>query len=942
MEAFHELKVNCPYEILEIRDIKISNKPNEHGHLYLKVLVDENVNFKYAIEASTDDKICIYEETENQEKNIIFNGTIQNIKTSNVNRLYYMEIEALTSSFSLDIQEKSRSFQDTGMSYDNLINTILADYKIYSFTQCMDRPRSIERPLFQYKETDYEFLKRVASYLGLQLICDTINLDNVFYFGTPSDKYYKLEEDIDYTASIDIKKYRQLSASTADIHPTDFFYYIIKSKKVMDIGATVNFKGKELYVNSYEAEYIRGDLVFTYKLCRKKGIWQEKLYNEKLKGISLEGEVLEVLGEQVKLHLNIDKTQDQSKAVWFRYAPPTGNIMYSMPIVGTSANLYFPNERNEEPIVIGCVRKNGSSCEKFSDVNNRYFATESGNNLDLLPGAINITRPGLSATFNDGGGINLNSSSTLSLNAGYVGLFAGDITIHGKSKVVAQKGGSFISLENDFYNDAGIVMENGSDRASNSNFTDDDPQNGVAEAKAALEAQMNEAALVAASEGAAPVIGNMSDGSTIGPMSDSSIPLEGKELENRADVPYFDPDQVYPEGTPVKIKSLDGEYILGTTSKLIDPERGSISDFTPCDPDSYSEHNSRINSLKSIGLAGVDFGQKGLWEGAKAVSYVEQFGDYALSKIGLTNYSEDSYELARQRCDEISASWSDYLYSIAPHKGVFKQSETVMNIAAIIDGVHGGFSAFKNIKNAFKIGKSLKDGIKLSGSFELAADGAQVMSTSLQGIGSIIAEGGRTFEAGTGIYNISGDSNHSDGSDNNDINSENKLLDWKEFQHANKGKFKTDEDGLAKDKMVDAWEEYKKEHYPNQGEHYLHRPNIRKETKDGIKYTTKEIVDESTGEVLEVRVDPNNRDIVLKKGEIDIGHKTDHEYARCRDAAESLGWNQSQFNEFMNNPEFYQWEDHASNISHAYENKSKDLEDIIEEMIEFQNNKFKW
>ena len=128
MEAFHELKVNCPYEILEIRDIKISNKPNEHGHLYLKVLVDENVNFKYAIEASTDDKICIYEETENQEKNIIFNGTIQNIKTSNVNRLYYMEIEALASSFSLDIQEKSRSFQDTGMSYDNLINTVPVSY----------------------------------------------------------------------------------------------------------------------------------------------------------------------------------------------------------------------------------------------------------------------------------------------------------------------------------------------------------------------------------------------------------------------------------------------------------------------------------------------------------------------------------------------------------------------------------------------------------------------------------------------------------------------------------------------------------------------------------------------------------------------------------------------------------------------------------------------
>ncbi|BBK78768.1 hypothetical protein CBU03nite_14070 [Clostridium butyricum] len=40
----------------------------------------------------------------------------------------------------------------------------------------------------------------------------------------------------------------------------------------------------------------------------------------------------------------------------------------------------------------------------------------------------------------------------------------------------------------------------------------------------------------------------------------------------------------------------------------------------------------------------------------------------------------------------------------------------------------------------------------------------------------------------------------------------------------------------------------------------------------------------------------------------------------------------------MNNPNFYQWEDHASNISHAYENKNKELSDLIEEMTEFQEN----
>ena len=46
-----------------------------------------------------------------------------------------------------------------------------------------------------------------------------------------------------------------------------------------------------------------------------------------------------------------------------------------LPIVGTNANLYFPSERSNEPLVIGCVRKNGSSSEKFSNVNfnRKYF-----------------------------------------------------------------------------------------------------------------------------------------------------------------------------------------------------------------------------------------------------------------------------------------------------------------------------------------------------------------------------------------------------------------------------------------------------------------------------------------------------------------------------------------------------------------------------------------
>ncbi|MCY6355870.1 late control protein D, partial [Clostridium sp. ZS2-4] len=152
MGAVHALRVKSPYQLLKIENIEIENKPNEHGYLYLKCLIDESVNFQAAINASTNDKIWVYEEIEyessynestvdinvvNESKSkIIFNGIVQNIRTSHVNGIYYLEIQALTSSFELDIKEKSRSFQNVNMTYDEVIGTILKDYSGYSFTQC--------------------------------------------------------------------------------------------------------------------------------------------------------------------------------------------------------------------------------------------------------------------------------------------------------------------------------------------------------------------------------------------------------------------------------------------------------------------------------------------------------------------------------------------------------------------------------------------------------------------------------------------------------------------------------------------------------------------------------------------------------------------------------------------------------------------------------------
>ncbi|AJH01453.1 late control protein D [Clostridium beijerinckii] len=445
MGEIHKLRVKSPYELMKITDIKIENKPNKHGYLYLKCLIDESINFDSTIKASAEDEICVYEEMEDandsetvninkvDERNSkrLFHGIVQKVKTTNTNGIYYLEIEALTSSSKLDIKEKSRSFQNVKMTYDALISEILKDYSGFNFTQNVGKGQKIDKPLFQYKETDWNFLKRIASELSSELYCDIMNLNTAFYFGLPSKNTCSLTDEVEYEVVKDLKSFYEAKGAGHDYNDTDYFYYEVKAEDILEIGAKISYKQKDLYVREYEAYKYNEEIVYKYKLCREKGVWQKIIYNKKLKGTSLEGVVIATQNEELKLQLNIDGSQDQDTAYWFSYKPPSVNIMYSMPLINETVRLYFPNEEGEEPIVTGCVRKNGDTCSKISNTKNRYFHTEQGNEIAMLPDELKVScgSSNLSVSFKDSRGVYLKSPESLNLRAD------GEILIRTRKKV---------------------------------------------------------------------------------------------------------------------------------------------------------------------------------------------------------------------------------------------------------------------------------------------------------------------------------------------------------------------------------------------------------------------------------------------------------------------------------------------------------------------------
>lgn len=498
MGAVHNLRIKSPYRLLNIEDIKIEYKPNEHGYLYLRCLIDDSVNFENVIEATTEDEIIIYEQQdeeniENTDINVInesksrilFYGNIKNISTTNTDGVYYLEIEGISCSSKLDIKKKSRSFQNVNMTYDELVAETVKDYYGCSFEICVGKGEKIGKALFQYKETDWNFLKRICSELKEQIYCDIIDLNNMFYFGRSEKKSYEIEDIASYKARKDLKSFYRSGGYEEGYHDTDYFYYEIDRREKYNPGDEIWFKNKRLYVSEYSACKYQDEIIYKYRLCRKNGVWQTKLYNSLICGASLEGKVLDVQGEQVKLKLNIDEGQEESEASWFTYAPPTGNMMYSMPVAGTSARLYFPDESGKEPVVTGCVRNNGSSCAKTCDTTKRYFGTEHGSEVEMTPGALNIrggSASPISISFDDSIGVTITSPKKLTLDADseIIMKTPKNVKINGVSQILASKGdtNSGFTLENDMHFLSDNVKKEGRSTEAFSPF-DDEPQEGT-------------------------------------------------------------------------------------------------------------------------------------------------------------------------------------------------------------------------------------------------------------------------------------------------------------------------------------------------------------------------------------------------------------------------------------------------------------------------------
>lgn len=454
-----------PYKFQKIIKLKVTRELNEHAKLYISGIIDEENVDKYVENADGDASILISVKDDKDSVTNVFQGVVTSIQVNANNDVRTLEIEALSRTFLMDIKKKSRSFQNENSTYGDIFKAVNAEYNSIQMLDYITKGATIDKLIVQYKESDWEFIKRLASHFNVPVVSECQLSDLKYSIGNSgSSTTYELDE-YNYSIKKGLQEYKLKSENDVDdLEDMNLISYEVTTNKIMFLCNLVNFKGRSLYVYKSDMELVNGVVSNKYLLRDEKGMKIRKNYNNKIVGISLSGSVLNTQNDVVKINLEIDGNQDAGTARWFPYSTvyssSDGTGWYCMPEVGDAIRLYIPDNEEKNAYAISSVNLESSNSQKRSDPSEKNIGTKYGKQIVMKPGAVEIIGNGnLLMRLTDDGGIEVKSNKKIILDAKQdieiTG--GGKVSIQGSTGVALTQGAANINIKDDVTMSGGKV-----------------------------------------------------------------------------------------------------------------------------------------------------------------------------------------------------------------------------------------------------------------------------------------------------------------------------------------------------------------------------------------------------------------------------------------------------------------------------------------------------
>jgi len=445
-------------EELRINRLRSEQKINEHATLNFEGLIEseEPESFTKKIEVGRNIELIKADKT-------LFKGIIIHSKLTKMSEIYRVEIEVSSYTVNMDIERKSRSYQNESMTYNELIKDVISGYSSSMHIDNTVKDSVLEKPIIQYEETDWVFLKRVVSHFNTCLIPNVTGDGPRFFIGLSEFNRGELISPIS-TQMRDFEFYRKLLPETG-LSIDDSTFYEVNTNNVYALGDKVIFNEKPLYIIQTTYEYENAVLHNRCILSTRKGSDQRYVPNWNIAGCSIFGEVIDVARDNIKIHLEIDELQEKATAYWYPYATMYASAdetgWYCMPEIGDTVRLYHPENEERRAMAINSLKPHDPDEDveildpehRMFDPDVKYIRTAFGKEIKFRPDGIDIiAKDGtVFATLNDNGTVLLNSNDKISFTAeNDIEIKARNINVEAKERILIKSNqGGMVDLEED-------------------------------------------------------------------------------------------------------------------------------------------------------------------------------------------------------------------------------------------------------------------------------------------------------------------------------------------------------------------------------------------------------------------------------------------------------------------------------------------------------------
>lgn len=402
-----EQRINvAPFEFLNIIQCRGRVCANQHGYMIIKGHIGLSNEKEYLDLLTKETWVSVNVYDEDDKCTVLFAGMITEGTITAEGELLMLELTIKTGSFLMDLEEHMRTFQNSEITYDKVLDVLLGDYFSNGYRWGACPKGKIGRFLCQYEETDWQFAKRLVSNCGVSVFPNYTSLGVKVYCGLPHGQYQGNLKPTEYNI-------RQAIEGIS---------YIVDSREVYNIGDDVTFLGKKCYIISRETILKASELCHTYELVENAMPIQKVTYNEKLTGVSLIATVTGVEGSDVMVSIKEDQNKAFCGSRLFPYATVYSSVdgtgWYCMPEEKDVVRVYFPSNREDEAYVMHSVHMDSTNVEERVNPDYKSFMNRQGKELLFKPDSILMTNNnGMSIELSDKEGISIISDKKITIQS---------------------------------------------------------------------------------------------------------------------------------------------------------------------------------------------------------------------------------------------------------------------------------------------------------------------------------------------------------------------------------------------------------------------------------------------------------------------------------------------------------------------------------------------